>query len=113
MRDIKDIVVLIVGLLILGMIIILYLTMKREPITIPEDYNKYKYELENARDSINKLMLEVDSQKISYNRRIDSLTSKYYNLKIYYEKEISDFGNTVIISDDDINNYIASKLQNK
>ena len=74
--------------------------------------NKSYYNDTIVLDSIDNVILNL-KQTIEYNERlIDSLTKIKQKTIIKYEKEISDFNDASVVSDDSITRYIRSKIEN-
>lgn len=83
-------------------------SLKKEHLKI---INNYEYRINSLNDSISKYNKLFDSIILNYNRHIDSLSDVKQKTITIYEKAELDFSNTLIVDDDSIISFIATKIQ--
>lgn len=62
-------------------------------------------------DSFNRIISSLEAYSIKQERIIDSLKSNTSKVIIKYEKDIKDFSDVYIVSDDSITQYIRQRIK--
>lgn len=65
----------------------------------------------NEIDSLNKVLHDLNEENLMLMRELDSLKVIKDKVKIIYEKDISNFKDIYIVSDDSIAKYIRSRIE--
>lgn len=65
----------------------------------------------NEIDSLNKVLHDLNEENLILMRELDSLKVIKDKIKIIYEKDISNFKDIYIVSDDSIAKYIRSRIE--